>query len=134
MAGIPVPDPVLQMLKHPDSNKILSVVSDDGFPHSIVLGAVLVGDDGMIYVGEAYMYRTSHYLERCPNAEFLVWKGKDGYSIRVVAEGRVAEGPVLKRMNEMLERKNMHANALWAFRSVQVWDESASSTSGDRVA
>lgn len=133
MPGLAIPDPVVQMLRHPDSNKVLSVVSPDGYPHSIVLGAILV-DDGMIYIGEAYMYRSSEYLEACPNAEFLVWKGKDGYSLRVQAEGRVLEGPHLDRMNELLGRKNMHANALWAFRSTQVWDESASSTSGDRVA
>ena len=75
-----IPEPVLRILRHPDSNKVLSVVSPDGFPHSIVLGALMADDEDRIYVGEAFMYRTAKYLEESPNAEFLVWKGKDGYS------------------------------------------------------
>ena len=100
----------------------------------ILLGAVIVGDDDRIYVGEVYMYRSSQYLEACPKAEFLVWKGKEGYSLRVEAEGRITEGPEFDRLSEVLGRKNMHVNALWVFRPSEVWDESASYTSGDRVA
>lgn len=128
-----IPEPVLRILRHPDSNKVLSVVSPDGFPHSIVLGALMADDEDRIYVGEAFMYRTAKYLEESPNAEFLVWKGKDGYSIRAVAEKRVTEGPEFDRMSELLDRKRMHTVAVWTFRSVEVWDESASKTSGDRV-
>ena len=128
-----LPENVVRMLRHPDTNKVLSMVSPDGFPHSIVLGAVIVGDDDRIYVGEVYMYRSSQYLEACPKAEFLVWKGKEGYSLRVEAEGRITEGPEFDRLSEVLGRKNMHVNALWVFRPSEVWDESASYTSGDRV-
>ena len=128
-----IPEPVLRILRHPDSNKVLSVISPDGFPHSIVLGALMADDEDRIYVGEAFMYRTVKYLEACPNAEFLVWKGKDGYSIRAVAESRVTEGPIFDKMSELLDKKGMHAVAVWVFRSVEVWDESASKTSGERV-
>lgn len=128
-----LPENVVRMLRHPGTNKVLSVVSPEGFPHSIVLGAVVVGDDDRIYVGEAYMYRTSQYLEACPKAEFLAWKGKDGYSVRVVAEGRVTEGPEFDRLSDVLGRMNMTVNALWVFRPTKAWDESASDTSGDRV-
>lgn len=134
MRLVQLSEPVVRVLRHPDANKVLSVVSPDGFPHSVVLGAVLVGEDGRIYAGEALMQRASDYLERCPNAEFLAWKGRDGYSIRAVCEGRVTEGPEFERMNELLGRMNMHAASLWAFSPVEVWDESASHTSGDRVA
>ncbi len=128
-----IPEPVLRMFRHPDSNKVLSVVSPDGFPHSIVLGGLIVDDEDRLYVGEAYMYRTAQYLEECPNAEFLAWKGKDGYSLKAVAVGRLTEGPEFERMREMLERKNMRAVAVWVFKSVEVWDESASDTSGERI-
>ena len=90
-------------------------------------------DEDRLYVGEAYMYRTAQYLEECPNAEFLAWKGKDGYSLKAMAVGRLTEGPEFERMREMLERKNMRAVAVWVFKSVEVWDESASDTSGERI-
>lgn len=129
-----LPENVVRMLRHPGTSKVLSVVSPDGFPHSIVLGAVVVGDDDRIYVGEAYMYRASSYLEACPKAEILAWKGKEGYSVRVTAEGRVTEGPEFDRLSDVLGRMNMTVSALWVFRPVEAWDESASHTSGDRVA
>ena len=50
-----IPEPDLSILRHPDSNKVLSVVSPDGFPHSIVLGALMADDEDRIYVGEAFM-------------------------------------------------------------------------------
>lgn len=134
MSPQPIQPHVLRLLRHPDSSKVLSVVSDDGFPHSIVLGALIADEDGRICVGEAFMYRASRYLEACPNAEFLVWMGKDGYSLRAVAVDHVHGGPELDRMNGLLEKKGMHASGLWVFESTQVWDEGASHTSGDRVA
>ncbi|MDO5861868.1 MAG: pyridoxamine 5'-phosphate oxidase family protein [Thermoplasmata archaeon] len=133
MSPQPIPPQVLRLLRHPDSSKVLSMVSTDGYPHSIVLGALIADEDGRICVGEAFMYRSSKYLEECPRAEFLVWMGKDGYSLRADVVGHVTEGPDLDRMNELLGKKGMHASALWVFQSVQVWDESASYTSGDRI-
>lgn len=133
MDGSPIPMPVLRLLRHPDSSKILSTVGDDGYPHSIVVGAFLVDEQGLIYVGEAFMYRSSEYLEKNPKAEVLVWMGKDGYSIRVEAVDHITEGPKIDEINVMLDRKGMTAVALWVFKPIQTWDESASYTSGNKL-
>lgn len=128
-----IPEPVLRLLRIPDSSKVLSVVSPEGFPHSIVLGAVVVGEDGCLYVGEVFMYHTAPYLEADPKAEFLVWKGRVGYSMRVVAEGRVTSGPAFERIRTELSRMGMEAVAAWRFRPVLMQDESATPSSGNRV-
>lgn len=129
----PLPENVVRMLRHPDTNKVLSVVSPEGFPHSIVLGRILVGDDDRIYVGEAFMHRSSRYLEECPRAEILTWRGKEGYSVRVEAEGRLTEGPEFDLLSDRMDRMGMHVVSLWVFRPTEVWDEGATYTSGDRV-
>ena len=56
MTGL-ITEPVARMLVHPSSNKVLSVISTDSFPHSIVLASIILDGD-KIYVGEAYMHRT----------------------------------------------------------------------------
>lgn len=129
----PLPEPITRMLRHPDSNKVLSVIATDGFPHASVIRGMIVGDDDRtIYAGEAMMYRTSKYLAAHPKAEILVWKGKDGYTLKVVVDERLTEGPELDRINEMLERIGMHADALWVFTPTEVWDE-GSSANPERV-
>ncbi len=66
MADSPIPAPVLRLLRHPDSNKVLSTVSKSGYPHSIVVGGFLVDDDGLIYVGEALMFCLTELLVLTP--------------------------------------------------------------------
>ncbi len=133
MADNPIPMPVLRMLRHPGGSKVLSTLGEDGYPHSVVLAGLVVDDDGLIYVGEAFMYRAKVNLERDPRAEIVAWRGKDGYSFKVDAVGRVTEGPRFDEVNEALGKKGMSAAAVWVFKPCQVWDESASYTSGDRV-
>ncbi len=127
-----IPEPLLRLLRIPDSSKVLSVVSPEGFPHSIVLGTIVV-DDGFLYAGEAFMHHTVAYLEQCPHAEFLVWKGRVGYSIRAVAEARITEGPVFEKVRSELSRMGMEAVAAWRFRPVEAVDESATPSSGEKV-
>lgn len=126
-------EPVIRLLRHPESGKVLSAVSPEGYPHTVVLGALVVGEDGRIYAGDVFMKRIPDYLERSPKAEILVWKGKYGYSIRAVCDGRVTEGPEFDRMNELLGRLGMRAGWVWAFTPQEVWDESASPAGGTRV-
>lgn len=126
-------EPVIRMIKHPDTNKVMATVSPEGEPHMIVCGSLIVTEPDTIIVGEVYMHRASEYLLRNPNVEFMVWKGKGAYSIKAVAKSRVDSGPVFDRMSEMLERMNMHCVAVWTFEALEVWDESASDSAGDRV-
>lgn len=130
---IPLTEPVVRMIKHPDTCKVLSTVSPSGEPHSIVCGSLDVLDGGTIVVGEAYMHRASPNIEAEPRVEFLVWKGKNAYSIKAVAKERLTEGPVFDKMYVALERMNMTTVAVWTFEALEVWDESASDTAGDRV-
>lgn len=128
-----IPEPLLRLLRISDSSKVLSVNSDDGFPHSIVLGSVVVDDDGMLYAGEVFMHRTAAYMESNPNVEFLVWKGRTGYSIRAVAEARLTEGPAFDKIKAELGRMGMDAVAAWRFKPLEANDESATPDAGDKV-
>ncbi len=126
-------EPIVRMIKHPDTNKVLATVSADGKPHMMVCGSLDVTESGRIVVGEAYMYRTVKNLEVNPEVEFLVWKGNSAYSIKAAVISRETSGPEFDKMYRFLERMNMTTVAIWEFEALEVWDESASDTSGDRV-
>lgn len=124
---------IIRLIKHPGTNKVMATASPDGTPHMIVCGSLMVTEPDTIIVGEVYMYRAAANLAENPNVEFLVWKGKDAYSIKAVAKARLDTGPVFDKMYELLERMNMTTVAVWVFEAQEVWDESASDTAGERV-
>ncbi len=124
---------IVRFIRHPSTNKVMATVSPEGVPHMIVCGSLMVTEPDTIIVGEVYMHRAAANLAKNPNAEFLVWKGKDAYSIKAVAKARLDTGPIFERMYELLDRMNMTTVAVWVFEAQEVWDESASDTAGERV-
>lgn len=127
-------DPVADLLVHPESSRVLSAVSPDGFPHTVVLAVLIVGSDGRVYACDAYMSRVAEYLESNPNAEILAWRGKDAYSVRARFEGYVTDGPEMVRATRLMAKRGMVPARLLAFRPLEVWDESATPSSSTRVA
>ena len=130
---VEMPEPVIRMIKHPDTKKVMATVSPDGEPHMIVCGSLMVTEQDTIIVGEVFMYRTVENLRNNPNVEFMVWQGRDAYSIKAVAKSRLDTGPVFNKMSQMLEKMNMTAVAVWVFEATEVWDESVSKNAGMKV-
>ena len=130
---VEMPQQVVNMINHPNTNKVLATISPDGYPHTIVAGSLMCTDSETIIVGEAFMYRTVQNLERDAHAEFIVWQGRNAYSIKAVAQERKTSGPEFDRMSELLGKMNMSVAAIWVFKAKEVWDESASKNAGDRV-
>ena len=128
-----MPEPVVRMLKHPDTNKVMATIGEDGRPHVIVCGSLCVVDDDTIVVGDALMSRTRENLDRNPEVEFLVWLRKDAYSIKARFTGRQDSGPVYDDMVKNLDKINLWPSSICLFSVEEIWDESASPTAGDRV-
>ncbi|MBO7351656.1 MAG: pyridoxamine 5'-phosphate oxidase family protein [Candidatus Methanomethylophilaceae archaeon] len=131
---IAIPEPVARMIKHPDTHKVLTTVTPDGKPHAIVCASLSMLGDDTILVADVFMHRTSDNLNNNPNVEILVWQGKVGYSLKAVATGRVVEGPSFDKMVGVMERFNLTPIAVWEFKVLEIWDESATASSGTQVA
>jgi hypothetical protein len=130
---VSIPEPVARMIKHPDTHKVLTTVSPEGKPHAIVCASLsMVGDDTVV-VAEVFMHRTCEYLKTNPNVEILVWQGKNAYSLKGVTTARLVEGEVFDRMCLAMEKFNLPTVAVWEFKIVEIWDESASNTAGIQV-
>ncbi len=130
---VDMPEPVIRMIKHPDTRKVMATVSPDGEPHMIVCGSLMVTDPDTIIVGEVFMYRACENLKNNPNVEFMVWQGREAYSIKAVAKSRVDTGPIFDKMAQQLDKMNMTLAAVWVFEAKEVWDESASKNAGSKV-
>ena len=130
---VSIPEPVARMIKHPDTHKVLTTVSPDGLPHAIVCASLDMDGSDTIVVAEVYMQRTCENLKSNPNAEFLVWQGKMGYSLKAKATGRFTEGVPFDKMSAAMDKFNMAVVAVWEFQVTEIWDESATKTSGEKV-
>ena len=126
-------EPIVRMIRHPDTRKVMATVTPGGRPHVIVCGSLTTTEDDMIVVGDVYMHRTAENLAGCPAVEFMVWNGRDAYSIVAEARERLTSGPEFDKMTNDLGRMNMDVTAVWLFEPLEVWDESASRTAGTRV-
>ena len=122
------------MIKHPDTHKVLTTVTPDGKPHAIVCASLSMLGEDTILVAEVFMHRTCDNLKNNPNVEILVWQGKNGYSLKAVTTGRVVEGPSFEKMVGVMERFNLTPVAVWEFKVLEIWDESATNSSGTQVA
>ncbi len=131
---VDMPEPVLRMVVHPDTNKAISTVSLKGEPHVIVCGSLMVTAPNMIAVAEAYMYRTAENLCHNPIAEILVWKGREAYSLKVKAIERVEAGPDFEKMVRSMERMHLTVDGVWIFEVLEIWDEGIGNMTGSRVA
>ncbi len=131
---VAIPEPVARLVKHPDSHKVLSCVSPDGKPHSIVCASLSMDGDDTIVVAEVFMHRTVEYLLKNPEVEFLIWQGKTGYSLKAKVFTRHTDGEIFDKMYEALDRFNLTTVAVWEFKVYEIWDESAAPQAGSQVA
>lgn len=131
---ITIPEPVAKMIKHPDTHKVLTTVTPDGKPHAIVCASLSMLGDDTILVAEVFMHRTCDNLKNNPNVEILVWQGRNGYSLKAVTTGRIIEGPAFDKMTTIMEKYNLTPTAVWEFKVLEIWDESATNFAGSQVA
>lgn len=124
---------VVDMLRRPESHKVLATVSPEGDPHVIVCGTLLVPDAGTIVMGEIGMYTTGRNLSANPICEILVWSGKDAYAVKAMASCRFEAGPMLDRLNQILDKMNVQAVAAWEFKVLSVFDEGMSKSAGTQI-
>ncbi|MBO4569109.1 MAG: PAS domain-containing protein [Candidatus Methanomethylophilaceae archaeon] len=131
---VTMPEPVLRMVVHPETNKTMSTVSPQGEPHCIVCGSLAAIDSDKICVGDVYMYRTGENLAANPLAEFLVWRGREAYSLKAKVVDRLDSGPVFEKVQKTLEKMQMKIECVWVFEVLEIWDEGIGNLTGAQIA
>ncbi|MFA6805330.1 MAG: pyridoxamine 5'-phosphate oxidase family protein [Candidatus Methanomethylophilaceae archaeon] len=124
---------ITDMLKRPETHKVLSTVTPDGKPHSIVCGSLIVKDPSTIMVGQVYLTRTCVNLANNRNVEFLVWRGPDAYSIQATFVSRQDSGPEMEKMTQLLAKMNMVPTAVLEFSVDSAYYEGITEKAGTQV-
>ena len=124
---------IVDFIRRPDTVKVMATVNEDGFPHSIVCGSVLVPDEETIAIGRVWVRTTGHNLERDPRAEFLFFSGKTAYSVLCDLVECSSAGPMVEKINQYLSRMNMSTGSIWLFKVKAVFDEGISENTGTQI-
>ena len=131
---VSIPANVIDLLRRPDTVKVMSTSSKDGMPHTIVCGSIFVPDAGTLGVGEVIMKVSSANMRENNKVSFLVLSGAEAYQIDAVVRERQTEGAILDELNVKLERIHLAASAVWLFDVMAVTVASASHEAGKRIA
>lgn len=129
-----IPKNVLDLLRRPDSVKVLVTASEKGVPHAIVCGSIISPEPSKVAVGEILMKVSAKNMAANPKVSILVTKGPEAYIIKAAVGGRVADGGMLDDFNRNLEKMNLRAAAVWVFDVLEVFDEGAGPNAGRKLA
>lgn len=124
---------LMDMLKRPETHKVLSTVSPEGKPHSVICGSLIVTDPCTIMVGQVYMHQTSVNITANRDVEFLVWLGAQAYSIQATLKSILTEGPEMEKMEQLLGKMNMKPLSVFVFTVNSAYDEGITPKAGTRV-
>lgn len=124
---------IIDLIRRPDSFKVMSTVNADGCPHTIVCGSLVVPNEETLAVGRVWAKTTGQNLARDRRAEFLVSEGKTAYSIVTELVDRSEDPEIVKKINIYLERMGMTTESVWLFTVKAVYDESISENTGKQV-
>ena len=131
---VAIPANVLEVIKDPATVKALTTICAGNRPHTIVAGTIMAPAPDMMVIGEVLMRRSAANLKSNPKAAFLVTRGKESYEIQVTVKDRISSGAIVDQMNAILSGIGLHANAVWTFDVVSVYDQSAGPNAGKKLA
>ena len=131
---VTLPPQVADLAKRSESCKILTTINEDGTPHSIVCGALLVPNDEMIGVGQTWMSITGANIERDPRVEFVLYLGAQAYTVQARFRKQSENPDAVNCINEKLERINLKVSTVWFFDVVSVLDEGLGPNVGTQIA
>ena len=111
---------VQEMINKRDTNKVLATSSLSGDPHAIVCSTLEAVDADTLIVAELKMHRTGKNLEENPQGEFMIWRGRQSYFIKVRVNSRVTSGPHYDKCKKFLDELNIPMFAVWIFDVISV--------------
>ncbi len=124
---------IMDMLNRPETHKVLSTVSPEGKPHSVICGSLIATDPSTIFVGQVYMHQTCINLTVNRDVEFLVWSGAQAYSIQATLSSICIDGPEMEKMEKLLGKMNMRPLSVLVFKVNSAYDEGITPKAGMKV-
>ena len=128
-----IPKNVMDLFNNPEATKVLTSVSTDGTPHSIVVGSVMAPSEDFFCAAEIMMKTTSANLESNPKVAAIAVKGMESYQIVGTVKARQTEGELFDNVNVKLAEMKMACSGVWVFEPLVIYDESAGPNAGTKL-
>ena len=128
-----IPEKVSKLLNDQGALKVLTTVSSDGIPHSIVVGSIMAPTPEVICAAEVLMKKTANNLESNKNIAVLTVKGTESYLVNATVIERQTEGELFDTVSEQMKKAGMTMQALWIFEPTAIYDQSAGPTAGTQI-
>lgn len=125
---------VMGLLNDQEATKVLTTVSSDGIPHTVVIGSTMAPEDGLIAAAEIMMQTTSKNLSQNPNVSVLAVKGMESYQVKARVKEHKTDGPLFENVKAELEKHGLPpCRGLWLFEPVEAYNQSAGPDAGKKI-
>lgn len=128
-----IPENVSNLLNDKETSKVLTTVSQEGIPHSIVVGSIMAPDEHTICAAEVLMKKTSHNLANNKNIAVLAVKGMESYLVNATVLERQDSGALFDKVAEELAKMGLPTHAVWIFEPTAIFEQSAGPQAGTQI-
>ncbi|HCX64985.1 MAG TPA: hypothetical protein DHN33_07235 [Eubacteriaceae bacterium] len=128
-----IPEKAVNLLNDPEATKVLTTVSKDGTPHSIVIGSMMAPDENTVCAAEILMQTTAKNLEANKNIAALAVKGTESYLVNAEVLERQVGGELFDQVAAETEKMGLTTRAVWLFKPTAVYDQSAGPNAGTKI-
>ena len=128
-----MPQAVINLLNDQEATKVLTSVSAEGIPHTVVIGSTMAPESDLICAAEILMQTTSENLKGNPNVSVLAVKGMESYQVVATVKAHQKEGTLFETVKGELEKKGMPCRGLWLFDPVEAFNQSAGPNAGKKM-
>ncbi|WP_320047589.1 hypothetical protein [uncultured Ilyobacter sp.] len=128
-----MPENVTNLLNDNGASKVLTTVSMDGIPYSIVVGSTMAPNAETICAAEILMKKTAKNLGTNKNIAILAVKEKESYLVNATVVERQTEGELFDAVSAELKKISMAMTGLWIFKPTAIFDQSAGPNAGTQI-
>lgn len=129
-----MPHEVTALFNDKEAVKVLTTVSPEGIPHTIVVGSAMAPDESTICAAEILMKTSSANLKSNAPVSVLAAKGAVSYQVVARVQERQTEGALFDKINAEMEKKGLSCRGVWLFAPVEAFDQSAGPHAGKKIA
>ncbi len=129
-----LPEAVMNLLNDKEATKVLTSVSAQGIPHTVVVGSTMAPQADLICAAEVMMNTTSKNLKENANVAVLAVKGMESYQVIAKVNARQTEGPVFDTAKAELEKIGLPCHGVWLFDPLEVYNQGAGPDAGKKMA
>ncbi len=129
-----IPKEIMELLNDQEATKVLTSVSIEGIPHTIVVGSTMAPQEDLICAAEIMMHNTAQNLEAYPNVTVLAVKGMESYQVKAKVKGCQTEGPLFDNVKAELKKLGLPCRGVWLFEPIEAYNQSAGANAGKKIA